>query len=116
MKSSICCFSLFLEQEKLRHVFWNERQQNEWLLAGYRDILEPEGVIVIADPYSWSEDHTEASKWLGGGNDDKDSTQATKDLLNEYGFQCIHTQETPFIIRDSGRKYQYGVAETLVFQ
>ncbi len=35
-------------------------------LAGIADVLRPGGLLVLTSPFTWLEDYTARSRWLGG--------------------------------------------------
>lgn len=61
-------------------------------------------------PFSWLEDFTPKSKWLGGYVENgkavssKDTLQG---LMEERGFSKLSEQQLPLVIREHQRKYQY---------
>lgn len=62
------------------------------------------------------EEFTPKSKWLGGFQDPATKEQRrAKDKLEEImdglGFEKIHDEEMPVIIREHQRKYQYIISE-----
>ena len=85
-------------------------------LNGLSTVVKPGGVVVMVTLFSWLEEFTARSQWLGGFAD-----PVTKDPINSYdtmacimndnGFVQIHTEEMPLIIREHQRKYQYIVSQ-----
>jgi putative 4-mercaptohistidine N1-methyltranferase len=79
-------------------------------------IVNKGGVVVMVTPFSWLTEFTPRSKWLGGFYDPV-SKQAirSKDVLKEVmearGFEKIHEEQIPLIIREHQRKYQYIISE-----
>jgi len=85
-------------------------------LNGLPSVVNRGGVIVMVTPFSWLTDFTPRSKWLGGFYDpvSKDpirSKDSLKRIMESNGFEKIHEDEMPLVIREHQRKYQYIVSE-----
>ena len=85
-------------------------------LNGLPRIVNKGGVVVLVTPFSWLEQFTPRSKWLGGFYDPVSKEPlGSKDelhlIMEERGFEKIHEEEMPLIIREHQRKYQYIVSE-----
>ena len=85
-------------------------------LDGLNGIINKGGVVVLVTPFSWLTEFTPRSKWLGGFPDPVTGTPiCSKDVLQaimeDRGFEKIHEEEMPVIIREHQRKYQYIVSE-----
>jgi SAM-dependent methyltransferase len=81
-------------------------------------LVKDGGVVVLVTPFSWLEEYTPREKWLGGCYQDRQQQQQlvrSKDvlqqLMEERGFQKIHEEEMPLVIREHQRKYQYIVSQ-----
>ena len=79
-------------------------------------IVNKGGVVVMVTPFSWLLEFTPKSKWLGGFDDpvSKDpiySKDVQKEMMESRGFEKIHEEEMPLVIREHQRKYQYIVSE-----
>jgi len=79
-------------------------------------IINGGGVVVMVTPFSWLEEFTPRSKWLGGFYDPVTKEPIrSKDILADVmvanGFTKIHEEEIPLVIREHQRKYQYIVSE-----
>jgi putative 4-mercaptohistidine N1-methyltranferase len=82
--------------------------------------LNAGGLLVIASPFTWLEEYTERSEWLGGYKDENGetltSTEALEATLKE-SFERVGTPtEIPFVIRETKRKYQHTLSEFNVFK
>jgi putative 4-mercaptohistidine N1-methyltranferase len=85
-------------------------------LNGLNGIVNKGGVVVMVTPFSWLTEFTPRSKWLGGFYDpvSKDpirSKDVLKEMMEDRGFEKIHEEEMPLVIREHQRKYQYIVSE-----
>lgn len=79
-------------------------------------VMNEGGVIVMVTPFSWLTQFTPRSKWLGGFQDPVTKAPIfSKDVLREImefnGFEKIHEEEMPLVIREHRRKYQYIISE-----
>lgn len=76
--------------------------------------LNPGGVLVLASPYTWLEEHTPKEEWLGGFKRDGETVttlDGLHEILNEH-FELIHgPEEVPFVIRETRRKFQHTLSE-----
>ena len=85
-------------------------------LNGLPRVVNKGGVVVLVTPFSWLEEFTPRSKWLGGFIDpvSKEPLRSKDELqliMEERGFEKIHEEEMPLVIREHQRKYQYIVSE-----
>jgi putative 4-mercaptohistidine N1-methyltranferase len=81
--------------------------------------LNPGGILVLASPYTWLEEHTEKSDWLGGFKKDGESFTTLDGLkqLLEPEFEIIRGPESvPFVIRETSRKFQHTLSELTVWK
>jgi putative 4-mercaptohistidine N1-methyltranferase len=79
-------------------------------------IVNKGGVVVMVTPFSWLKEFTPRSKWLGGfydpvSKEEIRSKDVLKDIMEDRGFEKIHEEEMPLMIREHQRKYQYIVSE-----
>eukprot|EP01043_Picozoa_sp_COSAG02_P063834 COSAG02_NODE_9157_length_2306_cov_7.738106_1_plen_320_part_00 len=74
------------------------------------DLVKPGGVLVLVSPYSWLEEYTEKSKWLGGVAGGPQTFEAVNKELSK-SFQLLETPDMPFLIREHARKFQWGCSE-----
>lgn len=85
-------------------------------INGLPRILNKGGVVVMVTPFSWLLEFTPRSKWLGGFYDPVSkepifSKDVLEGMMNDRGFEKIHEEEMPLVIREHQRKYQYIVSE-----
>jgi putative 4-mercaptohistidine N1-methyltranferase len=82
--------------------------------------LNAGGILVIASPFTWLEEYTERSEWLGGYKDENGetltSTEALEATLKESFERVGAPTEIPFVIRETKRKYQHTLSEFNVFK
>lgn len=85
------------------------------LIDSFGRLVEKDGVLILADPYSWWEDATPKSKWLGGTRDGKRSEDAVKAAL-EKEFELLSESDEAFLIRDHVRHYQLGFSHCTIWR
>lgn len=85
-------------------------------LNGLGSIVNKGGVVVMVTPFSWLTEFTPRARWLGGFYDPVSkepiySKDVLKEVMEGRGFEKIHEEEMPLVIREHQRKYQYIVSE-----
>jgi len=87
-------------------------------LAGVGGRVLPGGLLVITSPYTWLADYTPKEKWLGGRREHGEPLTTFAGLEQHLtpGFEFVHRQDVPFVIRETARKHQYTVAELTVWR
>lgn len=81
--------------------------------------LNPGGLLIIASPYTWLEDHTPRAQWLGGFKRDGENVSTLDGLKSHLGshFRLIKGPlEVPFVIRETRRKFQHSVSEVTIWE
>ncbi|KAK7504120.1 hypothetical protein BaRGS_00004424 [Batillaria attramentaria] len=82
-------------------------------------LVAPGGILVITAPYTWLEQFTDKSVWLGGYKD-KDGRPVTGfDTLKKELAACfilLEDRNMPFLIKETARKHQWTVAHATVWQ
>ena len=85
-----------------------------------RERLLPGGLLVLASPYTWLEEYTPRDKWLGGFKADTGETYTTLEgIASELGDEFVSVQDPvdiPFVIRETARKYHYGISQLTVWK
>ncbi|MET3133086.1 5-histidylcysteine sulfoxide synthase/putative 4-mercaptohistidine N1-methyltransferase [Oxalobacteraceae bacterium GrIS 1.11] len=87
-------------------------------LGGPHGLLKPGGIVVLASPFSWSENFTTRSAWIGGDEVDGRalrSLDVLADLLAPE-FELLHREDFPFMLREHARKYEYVVSDLSVWR
>jgi putative 4-mercaptohistidine N1-methyltranferase len=89
------------------------------LLSSFKQLIRPDGSLILASPYTWLEEFTPKSEWLGGTYS---SDGVPKETLNELGnalqpeFELKEKKDLPFLIREHERKYQWSVAQATIWR
>lgn len=87
-----------------------------------RDIaarVNPGGLLVITSPYTWDETHTPRERWLGGFKKDGENyttREALHEALNESFNLADEPRRLPFVIRETGNKFQHNFTEVTIWQ
>jgi SAM-dependent methyltransferase len=79
-------------------------------LSELNKVLKPGGVLCLTTPFTWMKEFTHPDKWLAGKSDES-SFDALRQQLEGVGFELIVRRPMPFLIRETGRKFQFVVAE-----
>jgi len=88
------------------------------LLRHIHERLNPQGVLVLASPYTWLPEFSDREEWLGGFERDGrqffglDGLKAV--LLPQ--FELVQTHDVPFVLRETARKFQHTVSEVSVWR
>ncbi|MGW8161866.1 MAG: putative 4-mercaptohistidine N1-methyltransferase, partial [Desulfobulbales bacterium] len=81
--------------------------------------VNPQGIVVLASPYTWMENFTEKEEWLGGFKKDGDNVttlDTLHEVLDEHFTLLGQPLDVEFVIRETRRKFQHTVAEVSVWQ
>jgi putative 4-mercaptohistidine N1-methyltranferase len=73
------------------------------------DLLSPSGQLLLGTPFSWLPDHTAPEHWIGGRVETGPSWDALRKILEPH-FELQLSKDLPFLIREHGRKFQYGIS------
>lgn len=77
------------------------------------------GILVIASPYTWLEEHTPRAAWLGGFKKDGESyttLDALKEHLGKHFRLVSEPADVPFVIRETRRKFQHTLSEVTIWE
>jgi putative 4-mercaptohistidine N1-methyltranferase len=88
-------------------------------LGSVHQRLNPGGLLVIASPYTWLEEHTKRTDWLGGYKKDGESWTSLDGLKAALAprFTLIRGPlDAPFVIRETRRKFQHSLSEVTVWE
>ena len=87
-------------------------------LAQLPPLLIPGGQLIITSPYTWLEDFTPPSHWIGGFERDGQPVTTLDGLCAALlpDFDLIADRDLPFLIREHARKYQWSVAQATMWR
>lgn len=83
------------------------------------DHLNSGGLLVLASPYTWLEEYTKRSEWIGGFKKDGEShttLDGLKEILGRYFVLVEVPLAAPFVIRETRRKHQHTLSEVTVWK
>ncbi len=76
-------------------------------LKSLPSLVHPGGQLLLTTPFSWLEEFTPQSAWLG--SKDSPGWEALKETLFPH-FELEKKIDLPFLIREHARKFQYGIS------
>jgi putative 4-mercaptohistidine N1-methyltranferase len=76
------------------------------------------GQLVLTSPYTWLEEYTPLSEWLGGFKRDgfRVSTLAGLRQALDDDFDLVGVKDLPFLIREHSRKFQLSLAQASIWR
>lgn len=77
------------------------------------------GLLLLASPYTWLEEHTDKENWLGGFKKDGENfttMDGLKALLSEHFELKKGPLSVPFVIRETSRKFQHTLSEVTIWE
>jgi 5-histidylcysteine sulfoxide synthase/putative 4-mercaptohistidine N1-methyltranferase len=80
--------------------------------------INPDGLLLIASPYTWLESFTEKEKWLGGFKRDGEPVTTLDGLharLDESFELKGEPVKVPFVIRETANKHQHTLSEVTLW-
>ena len=89
------------------------------LLNSFARLVQSGGYLILSSPYTWLEEFTSKSNWLGGRYDSTGQAISTLDGIKEIlqsSFDHQLTKDLPFLIREHARKFQWSVAQATLWR
>lgn len=77
------------------------------------------GILMLASPYTWLEEHTARSEWLGGfqqAGKNFMTLDGIQELLNPHFEILAEPVDVPFVIRETARKYQHTLSQVTIWK
>lgn len=77
------------------------------------------GILMLSSPYTWLEEHTARTDWLGGFKQSGESFTTLDGIqaLLKAHFELIEApQDLEFVIRETARKYQHSIAQVTLWR
>ena len=87
-------------------------------LSTIHERINTGGVLLIASPYTWLEEHTKKENWLGGIKKDGENVTTLDGLKTvlEANFELMaEPQQVPFVIRETSRKFQHTLSDVTLW-
>lgn len=88
-------------------------------LSSIHERLNMGGVLMIASPYTWLEEHTPREEWIGGYKRDGENVttlDGLKALLGPHFKLMQDPVEIPFVIRETRHKFQHTLSEVTLWE
>ena len=88
-------------------------------LSTVHERLNPGGLLLIASPYTWLEEHTKREEWLGGfkeSGENRTTLDGIKERLAPHFRLLGAPQDVPFVIRETKRKFQHTLSEVTLWE
>ncbi|QDX82129.1 SAM-dependent methyltransferase [Denitratisoma sp. DHT3] len=88
-------------------------------LDGLAGRVNPGGLLLIATPCTWLEEHTPRAEWIGGFKRDGESfttLDGLKEILLPHFRLLEGPLEVPFVIRETRRKHQHTLSEVTLWE
>lgn len=77
------------------------------------------GILLIASPYTWLEEHTPCEEWVGGYKKNAENFTTLDGLKEQLAahFRLLQAPlDVPFVIRETRRKFQHSVSEVTLWE
>ena len=77
------------------------------------------GLLMLTSPYTWLEEHTPRSDWVGGFKRDGENfttLDGLKQMLAPHFKLVEGPREVPFVIRETKRKHQHTLSEVTIWE
>ena len=87
-------------------------------LSSIHERINSGGILLIASPYTWLEEHTKKESWLGGIKKDGENVTTLDGLTAVLGahFDLMKKpQQVPFVIRETSRKFQHTLSDVTLW-
>lgn len=88
-------------------------------LDSIHERINPGGLLIIASPYTWLEEHTPKSEWIGGFKKDGENyttLDGLKDHLSGHFRMVSEPRKVPFVIRETQHKFQHTLSEVTIWE
>lgn len=87
-------------------------------LGSLSSLLNVGGVLILISPYSWLEEYTDKSEWIGGVHVHAGSADVLLNVMarSSPDISFISRFDVPFLIREHERKFQYGVSDCTIWK
>ncbi len=88
-------------------------------LSNIHERINPGGLLMIASPYTWLEEHTPRAEWIGGYKLDGENfttLDGLKSILEANFILVGEPSSVPFVIRETARKFQHSFSEVTIWE
>jgi 2-polyprenyl-3-methyl-5-hydroxy-6-metoxy-1,4-benzoquinol methylase len=88
-------------------------------LATIHQRLNPDGLLVIASPYTWLEEFTKKQNWVGGirrAGEPFTTLEGLHEQLAPHFRLLGNPRDVEFVIRETARKFQHTIAQVTIWE
>lgn len=88
-------------------------------LATVHERLAPGGLLLLASPYVWLEEHTKREEWIGGfkrAGESFSTLDGLRELLGAHFRLLAGPLDVPFVIRETTRKFQHTISQVTIWE
>ena len=88
-------------------------------LSHVHERLNIGGILLIASPYTWLEEHTKRDEWIGGFKNNAENfttLDGLKEQLSPHFRLIAEPVDVPFVIRETKRKFQHSLSEVTLWE
>ena len=88
-------------------------------LSSIHERLNIGGVLMLASPYTWLEEHTPREEWIGGYKKDGENVttlDGLKTILGQHFTLMQAPVKIPFVIRETQHKFQHTLSEVTLWE
>lgn len=114
LKDNFSGFDLILAANLIDRLYAPRR-----FLDAVAERLNAGGLLVLGSPYTWLEEYTKRTEWIGGFKKDGESyttLDGLKDILGSRFDLVEGPYAVPFVIRETRRKHQHTLSEVTVWK
>ncbi len=114
LKPVFCGYDLILAANLIDRLYSPAR-----FLSTVHERLNRGGILLIASPYTWLEEHTKIEEWVGGFKKNAENYTTLEGLKEQLAphFRLLQTPlDVPFVIRETKRKFQHSIAEVTLWE
>ncbi len=114
LKPLFCGYDLILAANLIDRLYSPAR-----FLSRVHERLSMGGILLIASPYPWLEEHTKVEEWVGGFKKNAENFTTLDGLKAQLAprFRLLQAPlDVPFVIRETRRKFQHSVSEVTLWE
>nr|HQT27191.1 putative 4-mercaptohistidine N1-methyltransferase [Burkholderiales bacterium] len=114
LKPNLAGYDLILAANLIDRLYSPKR-----FLSAVHERINPGGILMIASPYTWLEEHTPREEWIGGYKRDGENfttLDGLKSILEANFSLRGEPSPVPFVIRETARKFQHSLSEVTIWE
>lgn len=114
LKPNLCGYDLILAANLIDRLYSPRK-----FLESVHERLNQGGVLMLTSPYTWLEEHTPRSEWIGGYKKDGErvsTLDGLKEILGRHFRLVEDPLVVPFVIRETSRKFQHTLSEATLWE